>query len=400
MKPSFRILKTVGKARLGQLLTAHGAIDTPSFFFCATKAALKGADLQTLHRVQTPVLLANTYHLMLQPGAQRIAAAGGLQGFMGWKGPTFTDSGGYQIFSLGHGSVHEELKGKSRPQGRLKITEEGAFFYSYRDGSPWYLSAEKSIEVQQALGADCIFTLDECTPFHVSTEYTAQAMRRSHRWAQRCLEAFNDPTAQYHRSYQGLYGISQGGIYPELRQESTEFLNQTEFFGHGIGGSLGTCKTQMYEVVEAALQGLCPGRPIHLLGIGGIEDILYGVSQGVDTFDCVAPTRLGRHGGALIRPYYWQTASEPFHPRESINLLKACFTEDDRPIDDQCLCPTCQNHSRAYLHHLFKAKESTGGTLLVTHNMFFMNQLMKEIRQAIEQENLEVLSKKWLARLA
>jgi queuine tRNA-ribosyltransferase len=394
--PSFQVLHQSPQGRLGELKTAHGTIQTPCFFFCATKGALKGLSVQSIEQLHTPVLLANTYHLMLQPGAERIAQAGGLGPFMGWSGPMFTDSGGYQIFSLGHGCVSQEIKGSPRAGRYLKMTEEGASFRSYRDGNPWCLTPELSIHVQQALGADCIFVLDECTPYHVSESYTARSMRRSHRWATRSLKAFDNPQAPYKKDYQGLYGISQGGVYPELRRESRDFLNDTPFFGYGIGGSLGATSAQMREVVAVALEGLRPERPIHLLGIGRLEDIFDGVALGIDTFDCVIPTRLGRHGGALIRPSYWQEAREPFHKRSSINLLKACFQDDDRPIDALCACPTCQNHSRAYIRHLFLSKEMLGPMLLVAHNMFFMNAMMGDIRQALAKDQLAQVRKTWL----
>lgn len=394
--PRFSIKKTTPVGRLGEITTAHGTIQTPCFFFCSTKAAIKGIDTKTMHALATPVLLANTYHLMLQPGADLIADAGGVAKFMSWNGPTYTDSGGYQIFSLGYGCVSQEIKGSPRSSRYLKISEEGATFKSYRDGDKWCLTPELSIHVQQALGADCIFTLDECTPYHVSRIHTERSMERSHRWAQRSLAAFSKEDTPYKKDYQGLYGISQGGIYPELRTVSTDFLNTTPFFGHGIGGSLGTTSLEMREVMDMALEGLCPDRPIHLLGIGKIEDIFDGVVKGIDTFDCVVPTRLGRHGGALIKPHYWSDAIESYHGRTSINLIKSCFRNDHRPIDDRCACPTCKHYTRAYLHHLFKSGEITGGAALVVHNVWFMNQMMAAIREGIGQDRLQEVRSAWI----
>ena len=396
MFPNFTLHKTTPYGRLGTLVTAHGVFSTPCFFFCATKATIKGVDTQIMENLNTPVLLANTYHLMLQPGENIIAQAGGVAPFMGWRGPSYTDSGGYQIFSLGYGCVSQEIKGAPRSERYLRISEEGAEFLSYRDGSKWCLTPELSIHVQQALGADCIFTLDECTPYHIPYEQTRISMERSHRWAQRGLNAFLRQDAPYKKTYQGLYGISQGGVYPELRRISVDFLNATDFFGHGIGGSLGTTSSEMREVLDMALEGLCQERPIHLLGIGKIEDIFYGVTKGVDTFDCVIPTRLGRHGGALIKPQYWNSAQESYHSRSSINLLKSCFRSDHRPIDQTCLCPTCKRYTRAYLHHLMKSKEIIGGTHLSVHNVFFMNTMMAAIRQGIALGNLMEVRSQWL----
>ncbi|WP_207760967.1 tRNA guanosine(34) transglycosylase Tgt [Holospora curviuscula] len=396
--PYFVLQKTTPYGRLGTLVTAHGNISTPCFFFCATKATIKGIDAQAMETLRTPVLLANTYHLMLHPGPNVIAQAGGLGAFMGWRGPTYTDSGGYQIFSLGYGCVSQEIKGSPRSERYLRISEKGAEFFSYRDGTKWCLTPELSIHVQQALGADCIFTLDECTPYHISYDQTRVAMERSHRWAQRSLSEFLREDAPYKKSYQGLYGISQGGIYPQLRRTSVEFLNATDFFGHGIGGSLGTTSKEMGEVLDMALEGLCLNRPIHLLGIGKIEDIFDGVMKGIDTFDCVIPTRLGRHGGALIMPHYWKSAQESYHARTSINLLKSCFRNDHRPIDESCLCPTCQRYTRAYLHHLMKSKEITGGACLTLHNVFFMNTMMAAIREGIAADSVAQVRTHWLGR--
>ncbi|ETZ06844.1 queuine tRNA-ribosyltransferase [Holospora obtusa F1] len=396
MFPKFTVKKNTPYGRLGTIFTAHGNISTPSFFFCATKATIKGVDVWTMETLNTPVILANTYHLMLQPGAEVIAKSGSVGTFMGWSGPTYTDSGGYQIFSLGYGCVSQEIKGSPRSGRYLKISENGATFLSYRDGSTWCLTPELSIHVQQALGADCIFTLDECTPYHISYEQTRASMEQSHRWAKRSLTAFLKEDAPYKRSYQGLYGISQGGIYPDLRCQSVDFLNSMPFFGHGIGGSLGKTSAQMREVLDMALENLCPERPIHLLGIGKIQDIFDGIAKGIDTFDCVIPTRLGRHGGALIRPHYWSTAHEAYHSRASINLLKACFKNDHRPIDETCTCPTCQRYTRAYLHHLMKSKEISAGSALTIHNVFFMNSMMEAIRDGIALNSMKDVRLQWV----
>ena len=308
------------KARLGRLTTPHGVVETPAFIFCATKAAIKGATAFDMKREKTQIILSNTYHLMLQPGPDIVEKMGGLHRFMGWDGPMLTDSGGFQIFSLGHGSVAEEVKRRStssRPKSLVKITEEGATFKSYLDGKQHTLSPEKSIQVQRALGADLIVVLDECTPFHVDKAYTERSMHLSHRWGERSLAEFNKGP-----EIQALYGITQGGVYPDLRRASADFINSLPFFGHAVGGSLGENKSQMKEVVEMAMEPLDPTRPVqHLLGIGGISDILHGVTQGIDTFNCVHPTRLARPERALVPP----TLAE--EGREHLNLRNNSVSE-------------------------------------------------------------------------
>ncbi len=384
------------KARLGTLSTPHGVVETPAFIFCATKAAIKGATPQNMRQENTQIILANTYHLMLQPGPEIVAQMGGLHQFMGWDGPMLTDSGGFQIFSLGHGSIAEEVKGRRqslRPKSLLKINEEGATFKSYLDGKKHALTPEKSIQVQRGLGADLIVVLDECTPFHVDKSYTERSMHMSHRWAVRSLKEFqNGPIG-----LQALYGITQGGVYPDLRKVSADFVNSHPFFGHAVGGSLGANKTQMAEVVEMAMEPLDPVRPVHLLGIGGISDIFYGVQQGIDTFDCVHPTRLARHGGALVPVSVWEGMGEDPRDREHMNLRNARFRDDSRPIDETCRCQTCQSFSRSYLHHLLKAKELLALQALTVHNVHFMNRLLSSIRQAILEDTLCEERRKWIA---
>ncbi len=387
-KFEIRFQAPLSKARLGRLTTPHGVVETPAFIFCATKAAIKGATPQDMRREKTQIILSNTYHLMLQPGPEIVAQRGGLHRFMGWDGPMLTDSGGFQIFSLGHGSVAEEVKGRrgsSRPKSLLKINEEGATFKSYLDGKKHTLTPERSIQVQRALGADLIVVLDECTPFHVDKSYTERSMHLSHRWAERSL-------AEFQRGPEGvqqLYGITQGGVYPDLRKNSADFVNSLPFFGHAVGGSLGADKTQMKDVVQMAMEPLDPIRPVHLLGIGGVSDIFYGVEQGIDTFDCVHPTRLARHGGALV-------PAALAEGREHINLRNAQFREDPQPIDETCGCQTCQTLSRSYLHHLLKAGELLVMNALTIHNVHFMNRLLEGIRQAIAAGTLEAERKKWL----
>lgn len=393
---SYQSSEKTGKARRGILKTPHGDIQTPAFIFCATKASIKAVPIPFMEQANTQIILSNTYHLMLRPGADLIQRRGGLHKFMGWNGPMFTDSGGFQIFSLGYGSVAAEIKGKRFSRGDVKqktlvkITEEGATFKSYIDGRQHVLTPEKSIQVQQALGADLIVVLDECTPYHVDKDYTARSMSLSHRWALRSLEEFKKGD----NGTQALYGIVQGGVYPNLRRMSADFLNDNNFFAHAIGGSLGAEKSEMYDVVGITTDKLLPSRPIHLLGIGGVKDIFRGVELGIDTFDCVHPTRLGRHGGALVKPQYLKDGDAGV--REHINLNNHVYKEDDSPIESDCGCYTCKNYSRAYLHYLLKAQELLVYTLISAHNIFFINRLFEEIRKGIEQNNLEQVKKEWV----
>ncbi len=381
-------------ARCGKLTTPHGIVETPNFIFCATKAAIKGLTPTAMKEENTQIILANTYHLMLQPTSETVKKLGGLHKMMGWDRPMFTDSGGYQIFSLGHGSISSEIKGKrnnTRPNTLLKITEEGAKFKSYIDGSLHLLTPEKAIEIQQNLGADLIVVLDECTPFHVDKTYTTNSMHMSHRWALRSLEKFK----RENNYTQALYGIIQGGVYEDLRKESANFVNNEEFFAHAIGGCLGSNKNQMHNIVGTTMSKLSPNRPVHLLGIGGISDIFNGINYGIDTFDCVHPTRLARHGGALVSGSL-KLIEDDHSNTEHFNLLNSRFKLDEKAIDPTCSCSTCKNFSRGYLHHLFKAKEILGLQALTLHNVHFMNRLMYSIRNAIKHGTLEKERKNWI----
>ncbi len=377
------------RARLGLISTPHGDIETPNFIFCATKGAMKAISMDKVRAAGAQIILSNTYHLMLNPGPDLIEHLGGLHTFMNWTGPLFTDSGGFQIFSLGHGSVASEIKGKrlhTSSRSLLKITENGALFKSYVDGRSILLTPERSIDVQMKLGADLIVVLDECTPFHVDKTYTQRSMEMSHRWALRSLDAFIKKSQET----QALYGIIQGGIYEDLRKISTDFVNTYPFFGHAIGGSLGASKNQMSDIIDITSSLLIPTRPIHLLGIGGIQDIFEGVSMGIDTFDCVHPTRIARHGGALVQPHLLKDTS-----REHLNLRNTLYKEDPNPIDPGCPCYTCQNLSRSYLHYLLKAKELVVLELLTLHNITFMTRLLHAIRQGIQTSTLSSVKNEW-----
>jgi len=389
---SFQIQNTSVKsrARVGKLSTPHGEVATPAFIFCATKGAIKGASPQQMKSAGTQIMLGNTYHLMLSPGGELIERLGGLHRFMAWDGPLLTDSGGFQVFSMGYGSVSHEIKKKqmdSRPKTVLKITEEGVTFRSYLDGSLHVLTPEKSIQVQRQLGPDFVVVFDECTPYHVDKSYTEKSLHLSHRWGLRCLQEFE----QHHDGRQALYGILQGGVYPDLRQQAAEFVNSQPFFGHAVGGSLGEEKAEMYEVIDHSLSLLDSSRPVHLLGIGGIKDIFVGVAAGVDTFDCVHPTRLARHGGALIRAVQGEETT-----REHIVLSNRRHQQDERPIDATCPCETCKVFSRAYLHYLFRANEFLGIQALILHNVAYMNRLMQAIREAIVTDRVEEEQRLWV----
>lgn len=381
-------------ARIGTLTTPHGKISTPAFIFCATKGALKASTTDVAKENNTQIILSNTYHLMIQPGGDLIANHGGLHRFLNWNGPMLTDSGGFQIFSLGHGSVADEIKGRTntkRNKTLLSISEEGSLFKSYLDGSIKLLSPEKSIEVQRDIGADLILVFDECTPFHVDKTYTDSSMKRSHRWATRSLNRFN-ASIKYKPTYgsageQKLYGIVQGGIYEDLREESIDFnLNKIDTFGIAIGGSLGSSKEEMYKVVNFTAPKLGTQHPIHLLGIGDPKDIWSLVKNGIDTFDCVSPTRLARHGSALVRGKLGKK-----------NIKNNEFSQDLSPIDLNCGCSTCKNYSLAYLHHLLRAGELLGLQLITAHNIFFMNELMQIIRDSIKNDSLEEAENEWFS---
>ena len=382
------------KARVGKISTPHGDIETPAFIFCATKAALKSFSTYDAKKNNTQIILSNTYHLMLQPGSNLIAKHGGLHKFIGWDGPMLTDSGGFQIFSLGYGSVADEIKGRKTNSKMKKtlinINEEGAVFKSYLNGSNVLLTPEKSIEIQRNLGADLIVVFDECTPFNINKNYTYDSMLRSHRWAKRSINAFNSKLKYEPKNgssgFQEIYSIIQGGVFKEMREESIEFNeNEIHSFGVAIGGSLGSNKEQMKEVVNFTASRLINAKPVHLLGIGDPIDIWTFVEYGIDTFDCVSPTRLARHGAALVKGR-----------KGKINIKNILYKENINPIDKNCLCYTCKNFTLSYLHHLFVSHELLGLQLITNHNIFFMNNLMKTIRTAIKNNDFEIKRKQWL----
>ena len=375
------------KARVGVLKTVHGNLETPAFIFCGTKATVKGVLPSSLIETNTQIILSNTYHLMLQPGSEVIANSGGLQKFTNWNGPMMTDSGGYQIFSLGHGSVSEEIKGKNltgRNKSLLKITEEGASFKNYLNGDKILLTPEKSIDIQRDLGADLIFVLDECTPYNVDKNYTKKSMHMTHRWAKRCMENFKSDNKKYvaengSAGKQKLYGIIQGGVYEDLRKQACEEICSMNFDGLAIGGSLGGTKEQMYEVFDFCSLSIDNSRPVHVLGIGGLDDILEGVSRGFDTFDCVSPTRIARHGVMLSK-----------NKKKGINLNNSSFKNDHSPLDENSEINIGRNYSKAYIHHLFKSNEILGMTILSIYNIWFMNNFLMQIRKSIHEKRFNI----------
>ncbi|MGH2870674.1 MAG: tRNA guanosine(34) transglycosylase Tgt [Solirubrobacteraceae bacterium] len=374
------------RARLGRLHLAHGNVATPAFVPLATRGAVKTLEARDVEELGYEMVLGNTFHLFLTPGPELVAELGGLNRFMRWTRPIITDSGGFQVFSMGHGGVAAEIKGRrGGPSGEasaanasngsiLAIEEEGVRFRSYLDGGERFLGPETSMAVQAALGSDIALVFDECTPFHVTRDYTARSMERTHRWLERCLTWH----AEHGPRDQAVYGIVQGGVERDLRTISAEAVAATGCDGIAIGGSLGQDKAQMYEVVDwstAELERVAPERPRHLLGIGEIDDLIAGVEQGIDTFDCAMPTRLGRHGVALV--------PDP-EARWRVDLVKSRWRTVDEPIIDGCPCPACRaGYSRAYLHYLLRAHELTGPRLVTLHNLSFVARLMADLRAAI-----------------
>ena len=366
-------------ARAGTLRTAHGEIRTPAFVPLATKASVRGLLPAEVSELGYDIVLGNTFHLHLNPGDERIAALGGLHEFMRWDGPIITDSGGFQVFSMGHGTVADEIKGRA-PSGPdragkvLGIEEEGVRYRSYVDGSTRFMGPEDSMRIQRNLGSDIALVFDECTPFNVEREYTARSTERSHRWLDRCLSWHAENGA----ADQLVYGIVQGGVYEDLRRESTEQIAARACDGIAIGGSLGEHKEQMYEVVGWATDTLAKAgdlRPRHLLGIGEVDDLIIGVEMGIDTFDCVMPTRLGRHGVALV--------PDP-EKRWRVDLTTAKWSDSDEPLMEGCPCPACAvGYSRGYLRYMTKARELTAMRLLTVHNLAFVARVMERLRAAV-----------------
>ncbi len=363
--PWFRYtcLATDGPARLGEFTTPHGTIPLPTFAPVGTQATVKTLTPDELRQLNVEIILANTYHLYLRPGAELIAELGGLHHFMGWDGPILTDSGGFQVFSLAH---------------RRKVDADGVTFRSHIDGSLHRFTPEMVVRTQELLGADIIMPLDICPPPDVRPEVES-AVRLTNQWAERARAAHT-------RTDQALFGIVQGGIFPDLRQAAAAFLVELDFPGYAIGGlSVGETKEQMYATLEATVPLLPADRPRYLMGVGTPEDILEAVARGVDLFDCVLPTRVARNGGLLTH-------------EGRINIRNARYARDPQPIEPDCTCYTCRHFSRAYLRHLFKAGEILGLRLATIHNLHFMQQLMMRIRESIREGRFHEFKAAFLAR--
>lgn len=344
-------------ARAGLLSTPHGLVHTPVFMPVGTQATVKTLSPDELRELGAECILSNTYHLHLRPGSEVIARLGGLHRFMGWDRAILTDSGGFQLFSLAH---------------LRKIDEEGVRFRSHLDGSEQFFSPERVMQIEEELGADVIMAFDECAPYPSDREYVVQAMERTHRWAERCKIAHT-------RNDQALFGIVQGGVYPELRRESAAFLADLDFKGYGIGGlSVGEPKEIMYSVLEETVQAMPIDKPRYLMGVGSPEDLLEAVARGVDMFDSVLPTRIARNGALFTR-------------EGRLNIRNARYLEDSAPVEEGCGCYACRNFSRAYLRHLVKADEILGLRLTTIHNLHFLVRLMREIREAILAGTLPTL---------
>jgi len=350
-------------ARLGRIDTPHGAISTPAFAPVGTQATVKALDPRDLEELGAELILSNTYHLYLRPGADLIAELGGLHRFMDWNGPILTDSGGFQVFSLAE---------------KRKVSDEGVVFASHIDGSRHLFTPELVVQVQEQLGADIIMCLDECSD-PLERAYNEQALARTHAWAERCRAA-------QRRSDQALFGIVQGGVFADLREESARFLTSLDFPGYAIGGlSVGETKEQMHDMLDITLSLLPEDKPRYLMGVGAPEDLLEGVARGVDLFDCVLPTRLARNAALFTR-------------QGRLNIRNAQFARDAGPIEAGCACYTCQHFSRAYLRHLFKAGELLAYRLATIHNAHFLLALMRDIRQALAQGRFLAFKEAFLAQ--
>ncbi len=374
---SFKILKKSkkSKARLGIIETEHGIIETPTLVPVATQAVVKALTSEEAVSAKCQLLICNTYHLHLKPGEKMVKTGGGLHKFMNWQKPLMTDSGGFQIFSLGFGKdygIEKTLKGKQSDKNavkighqpkQLKITDDGVFFTSYLDGSKFFIGPKESIKIQEALGADIMFAFDECPPPNADYKYVKRSLIKTHRWAKICLDS--------KKTNQSLYGIVQGGKYKDLRIESAKCIGRLDFDGFGIGGDMGDDRKEMIKMLGWVNPKLPERKPKHLLGIGYLEDIPEVIKAGIDTFDCIVPTHYARHGVA-------------FTSEGKLDMAKPKFLTDKNPLDKKCRCFVCQNYWRNYISHLFRAKEITPLKLLTFHNLYFFNSFIESIRNKIK----------------
>jgi len=403
VKFGFKILNEDKKtrARTGIVSTAHGKFKTPCFVPVATAATVRALDNRDLEELKAEVTLANTYHLHLRPGDELVKKLGGLHKFMNFDRPIITDSGGFQAFSLGLGMEHgvgkigniftnkkiplNNNKNETKNERWAAVDNYGVTFKSPINGDKIKLTPKKSMEIQSNLGADIIMAFDECTSPLSNYEYTKKALRRTHDWVLECLK--------YRDKKQALFGIVQGGAYKELRVKSSKFINNLEFEGHAIGGSLGKDKRDMHNILEWCVPLLNKEKPIHLLGIGAVEDLFESVERGIDMLDCVAPTRWARRGYLYIGPAEKGDKKNKFR----INIRRGKFKEDERPVDKNCDCYLCKNHSRAYLRHLFLANELLYFRLASLHNVNFILRLMDRIRESIKENRFMKLKEEWLS---
>ncbi|KGG81520.1 tRNA guanosine(34) transglycosylase Tgt [Caloranaerobacter azorensis] len=357
MAVKYELIKesTECRARLGKLYTPHGVIETPIFMPVGTRATVKTMTPEELKDLGAQIILSNTYHLYLRPGHELIKEAGGLHKFMNWDRPILTDSGGFQVFSLG------DLR---------KITEEGVEFRSHIDGSRHFISPEKSIEIQNALGSDIMMAFDECAPYPSDRDYVKHSLERTTRWAKRCKEAHRNPDTQ------ALFGIVQGGVYRDLREQSAKEIVDLDFPGYAIGGlSVGEPKELMYEVLDYTVPLLPKNKPRYLMGVGSPDCLFEGVIRGIDMFDCVLPTRIARNGTVMTS-------------HGKVVIRNAKYARDFGKLDPECDCYTCRNYSRAYIRHLFNVNEILGARLTTIHNLYFLLRLMENIRLAIKEDRL------------
>ncbi|MCL6612291.1 MAG: tRNA guanosine(34) transglycosylase Tgt [Peptococcaceae bacterium] len=364
----FRELKRDNEtwARRGELRTPHGVVETPVFMPVGTQATVKAMTPEEVWDLGGRLILGNTYHLFLRPGHRIVAEAGGLHSFMNWKGPILTDSGGFQVFSLG------PLR---------KVEEDGVWFRSHIDGSEHYMSPEKAVEIQEALGSDIAMAFDECAPYPCDHDYAREAVERTTRWAGRCKRAKR-------REDQAMFGIIQGGVFRDLREKSASDLAELDFPGYGIGGlSVGEPKELMYEALEYTVPLIPSGRPRYLMGVGSPDCLLEGVARGVDMFDCVLPTRIARNGTV-------------FTSDGRLVVRNAEYARDHRPLDPGCGCYACRNYTRAYIRHLIKANEILGIRLTTIHNLYFILNLMRNIRAAIDEGRFAAFKKDFLSRFS
>lgn len=375
---TFELLKTDTrtKARRGKLKTPHGEIQTPIFMPVGTAATVKAMRTEQLEELGAQIILSNTYHLYLRPGHEIIREAGGLHKFMNWNKPILTDSGGFQVFSLG---------------AMRKIREEGVSFRSHIDGSKHMISPEKSIEIQHSLGSDIMMAFDECAPYPADRDYVQNSLQRTTRWLERCKnyhEEFCERNGGETQSpgegvNQSLFGIMQGGMYTDLRRESAERIVEMDLPGYSIGGlSVGEPKELMYEVMDECVDFLPKQKPRYLMGVGSPDCLFEGVERGIDMFDCVLPTRIARHGMAMTS-------------QGRVNIKNAKFERDFSPLDPNCDCYTCRNYSRAYLRHLFKCDEILSSMLMTNHNLHFLVNTMTEIRKSIDEDRFTEYKKEF-----